>query len=332
MPSQPLPLRLASRAFTRVFMQPGGGPGDEKLREAVEGKVVLVTGASFGIGEASALKLGEAGARVLLVARTAKRLEVLAERISELGGRAYVHTCDVGQPDAVEELAAEVLEEYGHIDVLVSNAGKSIRRSIELSYERFHDFERTIDINYLGPVQLVLALLPSMRERGEGQIVNVSTLGVRMPPTPRWAAYQASKAAFDTWLRSAAPELRRDGVSCTSIYLALVHTRMSAPTPSLRNMPGLSPEQAADLVCRAVVERPREIQPWWVSLAAPSFEFARGPWERVNELAYRLTADSSASSKAARAPRGREPRAEDESGDGSDAAAELELLEASDRS
>jgi NAD(P)-dependent dehydrogenase (short-subunit alcohol dehydrogenase family) len=300
MPSRPetIPLRLASRALTRFFMQPGGGPSEDKLREAVEEKTVLVTGASFGIGEASALKLGRAGAHVLLVARSRERLDEVAANITELGGIATVHTCDVGDPEAVGQLAEVVLERHGHVDVLVNNAGKSIRRSIALSYERFHDFERTVDINYLGPVRLLLALLPSMRERGEGHIVNVSTLGVRMPPAPRWAAYQASKAAFDTWLRSAAPEMSRDGVSTSSIYLGLVHTRMSAPTPALRNMPGLTPEQAADLVCKAIVERPREIEPWWVSFAAPAFEFARGPWERVSSLAYELTRDSSAARRS----------------------------------
>jgi len=281
-------------------MNPGGDPGEERLREAVEGKAVLITGASYGIGEATALRVGTAGARVVLVARSRERLEELAERIAKLGGTAYVHACDLADPDAVEGLAAEVLDEHGRVDVVVSNAGKSIRRSIELSYERFHDFQRTININYLGPVRLVLALLPSMRERGEGHIVNVSTMGVRIPPTPRWAAYLSSKAAFDVWLRCLAPEMRRDGVTCTSVYLALVHTRMSDPTPVLRDMPGLSPDEAAGLVCRAVVKRPRDIEPWWVSLTAPALQAARGPWELANSLVYRLTTDSRASAEAAR--------------------------------
>ncbi len=296
----PLPIRLASRAFTRVFLNPGGDPGEERLRAAVDGKVALITGASRGIGEATALRLGNAGARVLLVARSRERLERLAERIGELGGTADVYACDLADPDAVEALGAEVLDENHRVDVLVSNAGKSIRRSIDLSYERFHDFRRTIDVNYLGPVRLVLALLPSMRERGQGHIVNVSTLGVRIPPTPRWAAYLSSKAAFDVWLRSLAPEMRRDGVTYTSIYMALVHTRMSDPTPVFRRMPGLTPDQAAGLVCRAIVERPREIEPWWVGTTAPALQFARGPWELANSLVYRLTTDSAASARPVR--------------------------------
>jgi NAD(P)-dependent dehydrogenase (short-subunit alcohol dehydrogenase family) len=296
----PLPLRLASRALTRVFMNPGGAPGEDRLREAVEGKVVLVTGASYGIGEASARSLGAAGAEVLLVARSRERLEELAAGISAAGGSAHVHPCDLADPSAVAALTEQVIDEHGHVDVIVNNAGKSIRRSIELSYDRFQDFERTIEINYLGPVRLLLGLLPSMRGRGEGHIVNVSTLGVRVPPTPRWAAYISSKAAFDVWLRSLGPEMRNDGVTYTSIYLGLVHTRMSAPTPEFRNMPGMTPEQAAELVCKAIVERPREIEPWWVGLTAPALEAVRGPWERLNALYYRLTADSQASARAAK--------------------------------
>src|SRR5688500_9713360 len=169
-------------------MDARGGPSDDDLREAVEGRVVLVTGASFGIGEATALKLGEAGATVLLAARSRERLEEVAAAIEAAGGSAHVHPCDVGQVDDVERFVAEVLETHGGVDVIVNNAGKSIRRSIELSYDRFQDFERTIDINYLGPVRLMIGLLPSMREREEGHIVNISTLGIRMPPTPRWAA------------------------------------------------------------------------------------------------------------------------------------------------
>ena len=159
-------------------------------------------------------------------------------------------------------MAEWALAQEGHVDVIVNNAGKSIRRSVELSYDRFHDFERTIGVNYLGPIRLLLALLPAMRARGAGHIVNVSTIGVLLATGRRAGrAYQASKAAFDVWLRSAAPELRTDGVTATSVYMALVHTRMSAPTPIFRHVPGLSAEQAAgaDLPARssaAALDRP----------------------------------------------------------------------------
>jgi len=175
--------------------------------------------------------------------------------------------------------------------VVVNNAGKSIRRAIDRSYDRFHDFTRTADLNYLGPVRLLLALLPAMRERGSGHVVNVSTVGVLLPPSPRWSAYQASKAAFDVWLRSAAAEMRGDGVTATSIYMALVHTRMSAPTDDFKLVPGLSPDEAAGIVCHAIVDRPSSIAPWWATASALIDVAARGTSDRLVRLyAARFTA------------------------------------------
>jgi NAD(P)-dependent dehydrogenase (short-subunit alcohol dehydrogenase family) len=285
------PLAAATRVASRLI-NPSGHSSESKLREAVDDKVVRVTGASYGIGEASARKLAKAGATVLLVARSEEKLEDIRAQISELGGTSFAYPTDLSNPDSVDELAAEVLKRHGHVDVIVNNAGKSIRRSIELSYERFRDFERTIGINYLGPVKLMLALLPSMRARRKGHIVNVSTIGVRVPPAPRWSAYQASKTAFDVFLRSAALEAAGDGVSVTSVYMALVHTRMSAPTPVFRYVPGLTPEQAADLVCKAIVERPRIISPWWAGAAELGFAVTRRPWELGMSLFHRLSGDT----------------------------------------
>ncbi|MGC1853123.1 MAG: SDR family NAD(P)-dependent oxidoreductase, partial [Solirubrobacterales bacterium] len=260
---------LAGRAQARLIraaeplVNPPSAIDEGELRAAVAGKTVLVTGASYGLGEATARRLGAAGATVLLTARSAERLEEIAVEIRAAGGAAHAHPADLTDIASVEALAEWVLDAHGHVDIVVSNAGKSIRRSVELSYDRFHDFERTIGINYLGPVRLLLALLPSMRARGEGHIVNVSTIGARIAPGPRWGAYQASKSAFDIWLRSVAPELRGDGVTATSVYMALIHTRMSAPTPIYRHVPGQTPEQAAATICRAIVQRPRSIAPWW---------------------------------------------------------------------
>ena len=217
------------------------GIADDRLAAAVRDQVVLVTGASYGIGEATARRLARAGATVLLVARTADQLEVVAGEIRASGGTAFVYPANLADPAAVEELARTVLAEHGRVDVLVSNAGKSIRRSVADSYQRFHDIERTNAVNYLGPAKLVLELLPSMRERGSGHIVNVSTAGVRTPPMARWSAYLASKSAFDVWLRCVAQEIRGDGVTTSTVYMGLVHTRMSEPTPLLNKMPGLTP-------------------------------------------------------------------------------------------
>ena len=298
-------LDLASRLLTRV-VSPTGRPTERRLRETVGGKVILVTGASHGIGEATARKLTAAGATVLLVARSRERLEELQAQYAVLGGSVYVYATDLSHPESVDALAARVLEEHEHVDVIISNAGKSIRRSIERSYDRFHDFQRTIGVNYLGPVKLLLAFLPSMRARRRGHIVNVSTAGVRVPPAPYWAAYQASKAAFDVFLRTAAMEIAADRVKVSSIYMALVHTRMSAPTPSFRSMPGLTPDQAADLVCKAIVERPASITPWWARAVEMGTAVSRRPWELAGSLYSQLTGDtaSAAAADEERVPQG----------------------------
>src|SRR5262249_44467653 len=160
-----------------------------------------------------------------------------------------------------------------------------------------------IDINYMGPVRLMLALLPSMIERGEGHIVNVGTIGTRIQPGPRWAAYQASKGAFDVFFRSAAMELRPKGVATTSVYMALIFSRMSAPTPIMRRLPGQTPEQAAGVICRAIVRRPREVAPWWAPVADVLTTIGRGPWVRAGGVVQRLSRDSTAARTTAREER-----------------------------
>jgi NAD(P)-dependent dehydrogenase (short-subunit alcohol dehydrogenase family) len=262
---------------------------DERLTAAVRDKVILVTGSSYGIGEATARRLAAAGATVLLVARTEEQLQVVADEIRAGGGSAFVYPANLADPAAVEELVRTVLAEHERVDVLVSNAGKSIRRSVADTYQRFHDIERTNAINYLGPAKLVLELLPSMRERRSGHIVNVSTAGVRTPPMARWSAYLASKSAFDVWLRCVAQEVRGDGVTTSTVYMGLVHTRMSEPTPLLNKMPGLTPEQAADQVCTAVAERPHNITPPFVRPADAVGNLLRVPTDRLLEQYYRRT-------------------------------------------
>ncbi|GAA1649909.1 SDR family NAD(P)-dependent oxidoreductase [Kribbella alba] len=262
---------------------------DERLTAAVRGKVVLVTGSSYGIGEATAKRLARAGATVLLVARTADQLEAVAEEIRTAGGQAEAYPTNLADPAAIEQLVARVLDDHGHVDVLVSNAGKSIRRSVADSYQRFHDIERTNAINYLGPTKLVLELLPSMRKRGSGHIVNVSTAGVRTPPMARWSAYLASKGAFDVWLRCVAQEVRADGVTTSTVYMGLVHTRMSEPTPLLNKLPGLTPEQAADQVCSAVADKPHNITPPFVRPADALGNLFRVPTDRLFQQYFRRT-------------------------------------------
>jgi NAD(P)-dependent dehydrogenase (short-subunit alcohol dehydrogenase family) len=290
-------LRLARRVASRV-VNPGGAPSATRLRAAVAGQTILVTGASHGIGRATATRLARAGANVLLVARSTDRLEELAEQLRADGADAHALPADLSDAEqAVPALARRILDAHGPPDVIVNNAGKSIRRAVAQSYDRFHDYTRTNALNYLGPVRLLLELLPAMRTRGSGHIVNVSTVGVLLPPTPRWSAYQASKTAFDVWLRSLAAEAHADGITATSLYMALVHTRMSAPTDDFKLVPGLSPDEAAGLVCHAIVDRPSAITPWWATTAALIDTAARGASDRLVRLyATRFT------SRRSRAP------------------------------
>lgn len=280
-----------ARVVDRV-VNPSRISDEAALRAAVEGRTVLITGASYGLGEATARLLSRHGAQVLVVARTAERLDRLVSEIRAEGGRASAYPVDLGDFDAVGALAARVLAEHGGVDVVVNNAGKSMRRSLDLQYDRFHDFTRMTNVNYLGPVRLLLALLPSMRERGSGLVVNVSTIGVRVPPGPRWGVYQSTKGAFDVWLRSIAPEIALDGVDVSTIYMALMYTRMSAPTPSMRRLPGLPAEEAAWLVARSIVHREREITPWWVTPAQTSDALARGPVAAAMRFMVRRTGDT----------------------------------------
>jgi len=269
----PRPVRLLLGATS-------AGIGDRRLRDAVDGKIVLVTGASSGVGEASARRLAAAGATVLLVARRRELLERIAEELRQEGASAFAYPCDLSDTDAVGELVAQVLDDHDHVDIVISNAGLSIRRWISESYERFHDFERTINLNYLGPVRLVLGLLPAMRERRSGHIVSVSTIGVDFPPL-RWSAYIASKSAFEVWLAGVAPELLADGVSTTSIHLQLVRSPMLGPFRIWNYVPGMSTDEAAGIVGRAVATRPRTISPPWARLGGAAVKLAEAPVDRA---------------------------------------------------
>ena len=284
-------MSLAAKAIDKIVNPPRVSDLD-RLRDAASGATVLVTGSSYGIGEATARKLAAAGSTVLLAARSKEKLDHLAEQINAAGGHAIGYPADLSDENTATTLAKRITSEHGPPDIVVSNAGKSIRRPLHDQYERPHDFDRTIGINYLGPIWLLLGLLRAMRERGSGHIVNVSSVGVRVPPGPRWGAYQASKGAFDMWLRSVAPELHADGIDVTSIYMGLIHTRMTAPTESLRNVPGISPHQAADIIAKAIIERPRTIAPWWLWPAEVATVLLRAPVERATQMWWRRSNDA----------------------------------------
>ncbi len=231
---------------------------ERNLRVALEDRVVVVTGASSGIGRATASLVARHGARVVLVSRTKEKLDELKREIESEGGRASVHPTDLSDTDACERMIRDVLAEHGRVDILVNNAGRSIRRSIEASYDRFHDFQRTMQLNYFGPVKLILAVLPGMRERRRGHIINISSIGTQAFP-PRFSAYIASKSALAAFSRCIGPEVVDDGVAMTNIHMPLVRTPMIAPTGIYKNFPTSSPEEAAELVASAILTRAPEV-------------------------------------------------------------------------
>ncbi|MEA3041355.1 MAG: hypothetical protein QOC65_844 [Sphingomonadales bacterium] len=269
---------MGARTILERILFPRVSLNKERLERALRGRTVLITGASYGIGEAVARLVAAAGAHVLLVARTAEKLEALAGEIAAAGGTATVLAADLTDEAAVEYLAARVAAFPP--DIVVSNAGKSIRRPLFQSLDRFHDITRTIGVNYLGPARLALATIPALVER-RGQLINVSAANALLLPAPYWAAYQASKTAFDQWLRCAAPELRARGVAVTTVYLPLVRTRMIAPTAIYAKAPAMEPDQAARLVVRMMLTRQKWWTPWWLPPAHLASALFRRPWESI---------------------------------------------------
>jgi NAD(P)-dependent dehydrogenase (short-subunit alcohol dehydrogenase family) len=231
---------------------------DRSLSGRVKDKVVVVTGASSGIGRATALKLASAGAKVMIVARGEDKLVETKKEIETAGGRAWIYTCDVSEAASCDALVAKVLADHGGCDYLVNNAGRSIRRGIINSLDRFHDFERTMQLNYFGALRLIMGFLPKMIEQKRGHIINISSIGV-LSNAPRFSAYVASKSALDSFAACAASEFLDKGINFTTINMPLVRTPMIAPTKMYENVPTLSPEQAAELVVDAIVYKPVRI-------------------------------------------------------------------------
>jgi NAD(P)-dependent dehydrogenase (short-subunit alcohol dehydrogenase family) len=231
---------------------------DRTLAGRVKDKVIVITGASSGIGRATAIKMAAAGARVILVARGEEKLVETKKEIESAGGRCWMYTADVSELASCDALVAKVLKEHGACDYLVNNAGRSIRRGVLNSFDRFHDYERTMQLNYFGALRLIMGFLPKMIEKKRGHIINISSIGV-LSNAPRFSAYVASKAALDSFAACAASEFLDKGVNFTTINMPLVRTPMIAPTKMYENVPTLSPEQAADLVVEAIVYKPVRI-------------------------------------------------------------------------
>lgn len=264
------------------------------LEEAVEGKTALITGGSSGIGEAAAKKIAEAGGAVALVARTQENLEKVASDIRAIrGGTAHVYPCDLTDMDAIAAMADQVLDDLGGVDILINNAGRSIRRSLELSYDRIHDYQRTMQLNYLGAVQLILKFIPGMRERGYGHVLNVSSVGVQTR-APRFGAYIASKAALDSLCDALQAETVNDDVRFTTVHMALVRTPMISPTTLYDKFPALTPDQAAGVITDAIVHRPRRASSPFGQFAAVADAVNPAVMDRVRNRAFVMFGDSSA--------------------------------------
>jgi NAD(P)-dependent dehydrogenase (short-subunit alcohol dehydrogenase family) len=266
---------------------------DRTLSAAVRGKVVLITGASSGIGKATAVKVADAGATVLLVARSVDKLEETKREIEAAGGVAHIHRCDMADTEDIERMADEVLAYHGRVDILVNNAGRSIRRGVGLSYDRFHDYERTMQVNYFGAVRLILALLPSMRAHKLGHIVNVSSIGTQTNP-PRFSAYVASKAALDAFGRVIASEVVDDGVHITTIHMPLVRTPMIAPTRMYDMFPAISPEEAAEMIAGAMVSQPKKVATRLGTFGELLYAVAPSVSDKILNTAYKLFPESQA--------------------------------------
>ena len=231
---------------------------DRSLRGTVGGKVVLVTGGSSGIGLSAACKFAEAGATTIICARGEDQLveakkEILA--FAGKGAKVFTYSVDITDAEGCAALVKTLEAEHGGVDFLINNAGRSIRRAIEASYERFHDFERTMQLNYFGSLRITMGLLPGMVAKKKGHVVNISSISVLIN-APRFSAYVASKAALDAWTGCAASEYADQGVTFTTVNMPLVRTPMTAPTKIYENMPLLAPEEAADMIVQACINKP----------------------------------------------------------------------------
>jgi len=262
-------------------------------RAALKGKYVVITGASSGIGKVTALKVAQAGGIPVLVARGKDKLEETKAVIESRGGEARVFACDLSDLTAIDELCARMTAELPSVDYVVNNAGRSIRRSLKLSHDRFHDFERTMQLNYFGAIRLIIGLMPQLTSQHSGHIVNISSIGVQTNP-PRFSAYVASKAALDAWSNVVSSEVVGNGISFTNVHMPLVRTPMIAPTKIYDKFPTISPAQAADVVIKALVEKPHEINTMLGTAGELAHTVAPRAAFRLLNLAYQVFPDSAA--------------------------------------
>ena len=267
---------------------------DRSLKGTVQNKVCVVTGATSGIGLATATKLVEAGAIVCIAARTQETLDEVKHQLEAMKqGQVHAYRCDFANMQDCDAFVKAVLDDHGHVDFLINNAGRSIRRSINLSFDRFHDFERTMQLNYFGSLRLIMGFAPSMLERRRGHIVNISSIGV-LTNAPRFSAYVSSKAALDAFSRCAAAEFSDSNVSFTTINMPLVRTPMIGPTKIYDSVPTLSPDDAAELIADAIINRPKRIATRLGTFAAVLHALAPKLGEIIMNTGYKMFPDSAA--------------------------------------
>jgi NAD(P)-dependent dehydrogenase (short-subunit alcohol dehydrogenase family) len=266
---------------------------DRTLRGNIEGKVVLVTGGSSGIGRAAVRKMAEAGAIAVTIARDQQTLDETRAEFEAAGLQLITYAVDIANKEQCDALVKALNEEHGGVDILVNNAGRSIRRGIENSFDRFHDFERTMEVNYFGALRLTMGLLPGMLTKRKGQVINISSIGV-LTNAPRFSAYVASKAAMDAWARCAASEFTDRGIEFTTINMPLVRTPMIAPTKIYEQVPTLSPEEAADLIVEAIIHKPVRIATRLGIFGALLHSLTPKAAQIMMNTSFRMFSDSSA--------------------------------------
>ncbi|HEX5122598.1 MAG TPA: SDR family oxidoreductase [Rhodanobacteraceae bacterium] len=267
---------------------------DHSLSGKVKGKIVIITGGSSGIGKAAAMKVAAAGGKVVICARGEDELAATQKEIEAAGGICHTYVADLSDINSCDAFVKQVLADHKHVDILVNNAGRSIRRAISASFDRFHDFERTMQLNYFGALRLIMGVLPGMSERRRGHIINISSIGV-LTNSPRFSAYIASKAALDAFARCAQAEYSDVGVSFTTINMPLVKTPMIAPTKMYESVPTLTPDEAADIIVEAIIERPVRIATRLGTFGQIFYALAPRAYEIVMNTAFRLFPDSAAS-------------------------------------
>lgn len=274
---------------------------DRSLRARVDGRVVLITGGSSGIGKATAMKVAEAGATTIIAARGAERLEAAKREAAALGLSFITYEADITNETECNDLAQKLIDEHGGVDILINNAGRSIRRSIENSFDRFHDFERTMSTNYFGALRLTLGLLPDMAAKRRGHIINISSIGV-LANAPHFSAYVASKAALEAWTRCAASEFLDRGVEFTAINMPLTRTPMIVPTKFYEHVPALTPDEAADLVVEAITRRPVRLATRLGIFGQVVHALAPHVAQVINNTTFRMFPDSTAAKGEEGAP------------------------------